>query len=240
MVSMQEVLGRMEYWIRRRDRCHFVACTNMHGVTEAYKLPDFRKVLDSADLSLPDGMQMVRIARRRGFPDAERLTAEDLVWAFAKVAEDKGFSNYFYGDTDPVLARMTERLHQRFPRLRIAGTYSPPFRPLTAQEDAQIVAQINDARPDMLWVGMGLPKQERWIFEHRERLRVPVAAAVGATFKFIAGTVKRAPLWMQERGLEWLWRLGHEPRRLWHRVFVYGPQFLLHLYVEEHGLKKYD
>lgn len=240
MVRAEEVLARMEYWIGARSRPRFIAVTNMHGIMESRRYADFRQVLDSADLSLPDGLRVVRIAHRRGFTSIRQLTGMDLMLTFGPVAAEKHYTSFFYGDTGQVLDRVQAEMRRRFPGFPVAGAYSPPFRPLTAQEDTQIVREINQSRPDVLWVGMGLPKQERWIYEHRERLDVPVLVAVGAAFKFIAGTVQRAPVWMQQRGLEWVWRLSHEPRRLWHRVFVYGPQFLLLTSLERYGLRQHE
>jgi len=240
MVSMQEVLGRMENWIRERRGSHFIAVTSMHGIMESRKHPGFRQILESADLSIPDGRPLVWTAHRRGYPDQELLPGMNLMWAFGELAAQRGYSHFFYGDTEGVLRQLIERMSERLPGFRVAGAYSPPFRPLTPGEDAEIVGMINRARPDVLWVGLGLPKQERWIFEHRDKLEAPVMVAVGAAFKFVSGAMKRAPLWMQEHGLEFIWRLAHEPRRLCHRVLVYGPLFLWRLFLEERGLKKYD
>jgi len=159
---------------------------------------------------------------------------------FCEFASRTGHSSFFYGDTDEVLALLTQQLRRRFPALNIAGCCSPPFRPLTAEEDARVVSMINDARPDVLWVGLGLPKQEHWIFKHRSELNVPVIVAVGAAFKFVSGKVKTAPPWMREWGLEWIWRLAHEPRQLWRRVLVYGPRFASHALLELTGIRKYD
>ena len=240
MVSMQEVLGRMENWIRERRGSHFIAVTSMHGIMESRKHPGFRQILESADLSIPDGRPLVWTAHRRGYPDQELLPGMNLMWAFGELAAQRGYSHFFYGDTEGVLRQLIERMSERLPGFRVAGAYSPPFRPLTPEEDAEIVGMINQARPDVLWVGLGLPKQERWIFEHRDKLEAPVMVAVGAAFKFVSGAMKRAPLGMQERGLEFIWRFWHEPRRTWHRFFVYGPLFLWRLFLEERGLKKYE
>ena len=135
---------------------------------------------------------------------------------------------------------LKRNLGEKFPGLRIVGAYSPPFRDLTPEEDAHITQLINQANPDVLWVGLGLPKQERWIFAHRDRLNVPVMVAIGAAFKFASGSVKNAPSWIRESGFEWLWRFFHEPRRTWNRAFVYGPQFAAYTILELCGLRRYE
>ena len=124
--------------------------------------------------------------------------------------------------------------------MQIAGTYSPPFGPLTPEEDEEVVQSINQAKPDVLWVGLGCPKQERWIYEHKHRLQVPVAIGIGAYFKFHSGQTKRAPTWVRNRGFEWLWRLWKEPKRIWRRVLIDTPNFAYHVGLELAGLRKYD
>ncbi|HJU27950.1 MAG TPA: WecB/TagA/CpsF family glycosyltransferase, partial [Candidatus Binataceae bacterium] len=136
--------------------------------------------------------------------------------------------SFFYGDTKETLEALRRRLAAEAPEHKIVGTYSPPFRPLTAAEDELVMRTINSAKPDVLWVGLGLPKQEWWIHSHLERLKVPVVAAVGAAFGLIGGTIKRAPRSLGNAGLEWLWRLGCEPKKLWRRDFIDGPRFVYH------------
>jgi N-acetylglucosaminyldiphosphoundecaprenol N-acetyl-beta-D-mannosaminyltransferase len=148
-----------------------------------------------------------------------------LLEAFCKISSREGLSSFFYGDTQNTLEVARDKLSQTFPGLKIVGIYSPPFRELTPDEDAQIVDMINQANPDVLWVALGLPKQERWIVAHLGLLKVPVIVAIGAAIKFHSGKVKPAPRWASRAGFEWLWRFFHEPRRTWRRAFVYGPQF---------------
>jgi len=156
-----------------------------------------------------------------------------------EVANEMRYSSFFYGDTPQTLDALRSSLEREYPCHRIAGTYSPPFRPLTAEEDADVVKMINDARPDVLWVGLGLPKQETWIAEHIDRLNVPVAMGVGAAFGFLSGRVSRAPQWVGRCGFEWLWRLMCEPRKVWRRDLLGGPSFVGHVLLELTGLKKY-
>lgn len=240
IIDVSEVVQLMERWILQRDGRHWIAVTGSHGIVEGHKYPEFKAILKSADLSVPDGKWAARVAGRRAACAPKQMRGADLLWAFSELASRKGYRSFFYGDTQEVLALLTSRLTQQFPTLRIAGSYSPPFRALTAEEDAQITNLINQANPDVLWVGLGLPKQEQWIATHRERLRVPVIVAAGAALKFVSGKVKTAPHRLSEWGLEWVWRFAHEPRRLWHRVVVYGPQFVAHTLLELHGWRKYD
>ncbi|HUZ48000.1 MAG TPA: WecB/TagA/CpsF family glycosyltransferase [Terriglobia bacterium] len=239
-VDVQEVLAIMEQWIEQRETPRWIAVTSSHGLVEGFKRPAFKAILDSADLSVPDGMWTARVAAQKLAAVPKRVRGADLLTAFCGLANRRGYSNYFYGDTDEVLAALSGKLKSSFPSLEIAGAFSPPFRTLTAREDEEIVSAINRAKPDVLWVGLGLPKQERWIYEHLERLEVPIVVAVGAAFKFVSGKVKPAPRKVSELGLEWLWRLASEPRKCWRRALVYGPQFALHSYLEIKGLRNYD
>jgi N-acetylglucosaminyldiphosphoundecaprenol N-acetyl-beta-D-mannosaminyltransferase len=155
-----------------------------------------------------------------------QVRGADLLSAFCELSNQKGYTNYFYGDTEETLALASDRLREKHPGVRIIGAYSPPFRPLTPDEDAQIVKMINQANPDVLWVALGLPKQERWIVAHRDSLKTPVIVAIGAAIKFHSGKVVPAPRWASRAGLEWFWRLLHEPRTVWRRAMIYGPQFM--------------
>ena len=241
MVQNPEVLALMERWIgEERDKCHFMVNTGFHGAWVAHQDPEFKKILASCDLWSPDGIALVWLARLQRKPIRERATSAELMKMFFAQANHKGYRSFFYGDTDETLAALREKLQAQYPGHKVVGTYSPPFRTLTAEEDQQIVRQINDARPDVLWVGLGLPKQERWIHEHKHRLKVPIAIGVGACFGFFSGRVKRAPLWIGRIGFEWLWRLACEPKKLWRRDILDAPQFVGHVLMEMTGLRKYD
>jgi len=160
--------------------------------------------------------------------------------AFFAKADFAGYRSFFYGDTDETLAALRESIEDKYPGHQVAGVFSPPFRALTREEDEEHVRMINEARPDVLWVGLGLPKQDRWIYEHAERLDVPVAIGVGAAFGFLSGHVKRCPAWIGGLGFEWAYRLAKEPRKLWRRSLIQGPQFLLHVLPELLGVKRRD
>ena len=225
IIDVENVLRLMEQWILAHDRPHWIAVTGSHGALEAHKHPEFRAVLRTADLSVPDGRWAARVAAKKMSCETHQVRGADLMSAFFELSRQKGFTNYLYGDTDETLALASDRLQQKHPGVRIVGAYSPPFRELTPHEDAQIIEMINQANPDVLWVALGLPKQERWIAAHRDRLKTPVIVAVGAAIKFHSGRVVPAPRWASKAGMEWLWRLLHEPRTVWRRALVYGPQF---------------
>lgn len=170
----------------------------------------------------------------------DRVPGPDLLAAFVSVANIRDYSRFFLGDTPDTLRALTNELTTRYPGHRIAGALSPPFRPLTAADNSSILDAINCAKPDVLWVAFGLPKQELWISEHLKELNIPVAIAVGAAFSFLSGKVKRAPGWLGRAGFEWLWRLAHEPRKLWHRDFVEGPRFVVHAIRVCTGLRRHE
>ena len=178
-------------------------------------------------------------AAKKASSAPKQVRGANLLEAFCDLSARKGYTNFFYGDTEEVLALASRRLTERHPGVKIVGTCSPPFRELSAEEDRQIVEAINRPGPDVLWVGLGLPKPDKWIYTHRERLNARVMVAGGAALKFVSGKIGPAPRWVSDSGLEWLWRFAHEPRRMWHRVVVYGPQFMLLTLLELYGLKKF-
>ena len=204
MVEIPEVVACMERWIESDQKiCHHVVNSGMHGVMAAHRDTDLRSIFESVDLFAPDGILMVLLARLRGFKLKKKNTGPDVLWEFARSASEHGYRNYFYGDEESVLQRLDDKLMEAFPSLKIVGHRSPPFRQLTSEEDAADVEAINQAAPDVLWVGLGMPKQEQWISEHRGQLRVPVAVGAGAAFKFVSGDVSRGPSWLRNMGLEW-------------------------------------
>lgn len=183
-----------------------------HTIVEADRSAAVRSAL-AAGLVEPDGMPIVWLARRAGF-GAERVCGPDFMPALIERGIPLGRSHFFYGGTPEIVDALASGFARRFPGLRIAGTHSPPFRPLTPAEDAHVTALINDAAPDYVWVGLGAPKQDLWVAEHRARLSASALLAVGAAFEFHSGRRRRAPRWMQRTGTEWLFRLVSEPRRL--------------------------
>ncbi|MGB7437274.1 MAG: WecB/TagA/CpsF family glycosyltransferase [Candidatus Acidiferrum sp.] len=227
-----DVIAQMEKWIARRERTRYICVANVHVIMEARHDPSFREVLQSADLCIPDGMPLVWIGRSRGHALRKPVCGPDLLIDFCRKTEEAGYAHFFLGGRPGVANKLANKLQCRFPSMRVVGICSPPFRKLTQQEDYEIVERINRAAPDVLWVGLGCPKQERWMREHRDNLRVPVVVGVGQAFDIHSGETARAPLWMRERGLEWLFRLCQEPRRLWRRYLIYNTKFIYALLCE--------
>lgn len=240
IISIDGVLCLMQKWIEERDRTRWIAVTGSHGALEAHKYADFRAILHTADLSLPDGRWAARVAAAKMSSPTHQVRGADLLAGFCELSRRKGYTNYFYGDTEETLVLASDRLREKFPGLKIVGTYSPPFRPLTPPEDSQVVEMINNANPDVLWVALGLPKQERWIVAHRDRINARIIVAIGAAIKFHSGKVVPAPTWASQAGLEWFWRLLHEPRTVWRRAMVYGPQFMALSLVDVRRHKKHS
>jgi N-acetylglucosaminyldiphosphoundecaprenol N-acetyl-beta-D-mannosaminyltransferase len=236
-VQIDDVVRQAERWIAERSGSHWVAVTGMHGVTETLHDASFLEVLNSADLVVADGMPLVWLSRLRGRPLRRRVYGPELMLTFLE--RTAGYRHYFYGGAAGVAERLAGTLAARFPAMRVAGADCPPFHPLTPTEDDEAVERIHRAAPDVLWVGLSTPKQERWMHAHRGRLRVPVVLGVGAAFDIHAGTKPQAPVWLREHGLEWSYRLRQEPRRLWRRYLVYGAQFSACVLLEQLGLKKF-
>ena len=240
MAEIPDVISMMDHWIQTEpEEYHHVVNTGMHGVMEGHRNREFKNILNAAELLAPDGVLALFIARLRGFRLNRQNTGPELLWRFSETAHRKGYSYYLLGDTPETLATLSTIITREFPNVKVAGFHSPPFHPLTIEEDDSICDEINRAKPDVLWVGLGMPKQEWWISEHRNRLNVPVVVGAGASFKFISGTVKRAPPWLRNLGFEWLWRLMQEPGRVWRRVFVDAPQFIGLVALQLSGIKKY-
>jgi N-acetylglucosaminyldiphosphoundecaprenol N-acetyl-beta-D-mannosaminyltransferase len=196
---------------------------------EARRDPELRRIHNASGLTTPDGMPMVWAGHRAGAAHMRRVYGPDLMLAVCEVAAERGWSSFFYGGGPGVPELLAERLSVRFPGLRIVGTCSPPFRPLTPDEDQMVVAQINHSAPDLVWVGLSTPKQERWMAAHAGRLDARALLGVGAAFDIHAGRLPQAPPWMQRSGLEWLYRLGREPKRLWRRYLHNNPRFVVEI-----------
>jgi N-acetylglucosaminyldiphosphoundecaprenol N-acetyl-beta-D-mannosaminyltransferase len=234
-INMNEALETIESWIAHREP-HYVCITGVHGVMESQRDARLRDIHNGAGLVTPDGMPLVWLSHLQGYRRVERVYGPDLMLACCERSVARNYSHFFYGGADGVPELLAERLSARYPGLRVAGTYSPPFRALTSEEDSQIVTRINDARPDIVWVGLSTPRQEWWMHQHRGRLQCPVLIGVGAAFDFHAGIKRQAPYWMQRSGLEWMFRLMSEPRRLGRRYLVNNPAFVWRVFQQMTGL----
>lgn len=216
-------------WVAAGNECHYVACANPHSLVVASRDRGFRQALVDASMLLPDGVGIIFAARLLGLPLTQRVAGYDFFLHFSRQADSrKGIRYFFLGATPTALELISSRLSKEFPNITVCGTYAPPFCcNFTAEENTKIVRLINNAKPDVLWVGMTAPKQEKWIREHRHHLNVPCIGAIGAGFDFYSGLKKRSPVFWQRLGLEWLHRLVSEPGRLWERTVISAPLFML-------------
>lgn len=221
----------METTVRRIEehlddwRGEYICVANVHTTVTAHDDPSYRAVQNGAVMALPDGGPLSQYSRRKGFAQAARVTGPDLMKEMLRESAQKHYRHYFYGSTQETLDILREKITRNYPGAVIAGMVSPPFRPLTKEEDAAAVAAINEARPDFVWVGLGAPKQERWMAAHQGRVHA-LMLGVGAAFDYEAGNIRRAPRWMQRCNLEWLYRLLQDPKRLFKRYFVTNTKFL--------------
>jgi len=217
----------------------YICVTGVHGVMEAQQDERFRQILNRSFLNTPDGMPMVWIGRLNGRREMDRVYGPDLMLLVCEFTRDQGYSHFFYGGGEGVAEDLRRRLEAKFPGIKITGTYTPPFRPLNETEEAGLIRLVKDQRPDIIWVGLSTPKQEKFMAQYSERLAATLMFGVGAAFDFHAGRVRQAPRWMQRSGLEWLFRLGCEPRRLWRRYLSNNPRFAFRFFCQWIGLKKY-
>ncbi len=218
-------------------RGDYICVSNVHTTVMAFRDESYRKVQNSGAMALPDGQPLSIVSRRRGYSEAQRVPGPDLMPAILHLSEEKGYRHYFYGSTPETLEKLRKVLLDRFPKLQIVGMYAPPFRPLTEEEDQEAVRQINESGADFVWVALGAPKQEKWMYEHRGRVN-GLMIGVGAAFDFIAGTVRRAPMWMQKLCLEWVYRICQDPKRMFPRYVSTNFAFLWHVHRESKAIRK--
>ena len=206
--TLQLLQQNLESW-----RGEYICVSNVHTTVTAYQSPEYRAVQNGAVMALPDGGPLSAYSRKHGFANAQRVTGPDLMREVLKKSAETGWKHYFYGSTPETLELLRQKLAQSYPGAQVVGMESPPFRPLTEQEEAASMEKIRQAAPDFIWVGLGAPKQERWMSAHRGALP-GIMLGVGAAFDYEAGNIQRAPLWMQRCSLEWLYRLMQDPVRL--------------------------
>jgi N-acetylglucosaminyldiphosphoundecaprenol N-acetyl-beta-D-mannosaminyltransferase len=218
----------------------YVCVTGVHGVSEAQDSADFRAILNQAFLNTPDGVPMVWMGRLQGFKEMRRVYGPDLMLRVCEHIRIREFTHFLYGGAPGVAEDLKRRLEERFPGLKITGCYTPPFRPLTDLEEEQLERLFKQLKPDIVWVGLSTPKQEKFMAEHWKKLDASLFFGVGAAFDFHTGRVRQAPRWMQRNGLEWLFRLCSEPRRLWKRYFKNNPLFILRAVCQLTGLRRYS
>lgn len=205
-------------------RGKYICVSNVHTTIMAHDNPAYRNVQNSAAIALPDGKPLSVVSRKRGYTEAERVTGPDLMGEL--FARENGLKHFFYGDKEETLQILQQKLKEKYPDIQIAGMISPPFRSLSREEEKAYIQQINDSGADIIWIGLGAPKQENWMYEHQGMFQ-GVMIGVGAGFSYHAGLIKRAPEWMQKMSLEWFYRLMQDPVRLFKRYFTTNLKFIL-------------
>ena len=227
--DLPQAVAEIERWVDEGER-HYVCVTGVHGVMESQRDPSLRTIHNRSGLTTPDGMPMVWAGRWAGARRIARVYGPDLMLAVLDRACERGWSSYFYGGAPGTTDQLVRRLQETFPAMRVAGTSSPPFRPLSSEEEEAAAAEINASGAQLVWIGLGTPKQERWMARVTPRLTGPHAViGVGAAFDMHAGLLRQAPRWVQRVGLEWLYRLVQEPRRLWRRYLRNIPGFVIRI-----------
>jgi N-acetylglucosaminyldiphosphoundecaprenol N-acetyl-beta-D-mannosaminyltransferase len=237
-LGMPEALRACEDMIARGRG--YVCVTGVHGVMEAQTDPKFRSILNNSFLNVPDGMPMVWVGCLQGHQQISRVYGPDLMTELCCRSQAMGYRHFLYGGKEGVAEELAANLCRRFPGLQIVGTYTPPFRPLTTAEESELHSIIAACKPDVLWVGLSTPKQERFMAEHWDSLDTKLMIGVGAAFDVHTGRIKDAPRWMKSSGLQWFHRLSQEPRRLWRRYLVNNPIFVVRVAMQLTGIARYS
>jgi N-acetylglucosaminyldiphosphoundecaprenol N-acetyl-beta-D-mannosaminyltransferase len=238
-INMQIALDRITRALQKKEK-GYVCVTGVHGVSEAQASASFRQILNRAFLCAPDGMPLVWVGRWQGQRQMDRVYGPDLMLAVLQLSEQKGWRHFLYGGGNGTVEVLRQKLLARYPGAQIVGANEPPFRPLTTPEQEKLQEEIRLARPDVMWIGLSTPKQERFMAEYLPKLDVTLMFGVGAAFDFHAGRMRQAPRWMRRSGLEWLFRLGCEPRRLWKRYLKNNPLFVFRIFCQLAGLRKFS
>jgi N-acetylglucosaminyldiphosphoundecaprenol N-acetyl-beta-D-mannosaminyltransferase len=238
-INMTMALDLIGKWIENKEQ-NYVTVTGVHGVIESQRDAEIKLIHNRAGMVTPDGMPMVWANHRQGNRHVSRVYGPDLMLSVCERSLQAGYKHFLYGGATGVPELLKEKLIKRFPGLQIVGTYSPPFRPLTQQEDDAVCKMINKSGADIVWIGLSTPKQERWMADHMGKVSAIVMLGVGAAFDFHAGLKSQAPRWLQRSGFEWFYRLITEPRRLAGRYLINNFLFLYLVTLQELGLRKYE
>ena len=229
VLSRDNCINQIFGWIESGEKGRYLVCANPHSLELTRSDSLFKKAICQTDLATPDGIGVIIASRIQGGCIRDRVTGSDIFWGLSHKLNQKPGSRYFFlGSTEETLTLIRDKMRMEFPNIEVAGMYSPPFKSEFSPEENQgMVEAVNNARPQVLWVGMTAPKQEKWIYQHKDQLDVPFIGAVGAVFDFFAGTANRSPQWFLDHGYEWLPRLFREPGRLWYRNFISFPKFIM-------------
>ncbi len=222
--NMSNTVTTIRNWIKRGEK-HYVCVTGVHGIMECQKDENLKPIHNASGLTVPDGMPMVWAGRIYGHPEISRVYGPDLMLAVCKSSVDKGYTHFLYGGTNGVVQDLKENLEKMFPGIQIVGKYTPPFRPLNSEQKNELINQVSLSKPDLLWVGLSTPKQERFMSEYISKLDTKVMLGVGAAFDYHTGRAKDSPDWTKKIGMQWLHRLLQDPKRLWKRYLYNNPVF---------------
>lgn len=235
--SYNDTISQIEGWIKTNEKHKYICICNTHSLVTASKDADFNKVLDNANICTPDGMPLVWALRMLGYKEQERVDGPNLMLKLNEVSAKKGYKVYLYGGTEEVLERLEAKLTELYKGIKIVGKYSPPFRDLSEKEELGICEMINNTQPDITFISLGCPKQEKWMHRNTKNIN-SVLIGVGAAFNYTIGDIKRAPLFFQKIGMEWFFRFIMEPRRLWRRYF-YNNSVFIYEFIKTHKKNKY-
>ena len=238
-VNMDLAVNVTEQWIDA-GRSGYICVTGVHGVMEAQTDPEFLHILNHAAINLPDGMPMTWVGHLQGFRKMDRVFGPDFMTAICRLSVERGYRNFFYGGQPGVAKLLSEALTNRFPGLQVVGIFAPPFRPLTSHEEDEVIAQVLQSRPHIVWVGLSTPKQERFMAQYASRFQVPLMVGVGAAFDYHTGQIRDCSLWIKRAGLQWLHRLIQDPKRLWKRYLINNPAFIWQMVLQFAGLRVYS
>jgi N-acetylglucosaminyldiphosphoundecaprenol N-acetyl-beta-D-mannosaminyltransferase len=237
-INMSRAVDTADRWIRA-GQPGYICVTGVHGAMEAQKDHEFREILNYAMMNVPDGMPMSWVGRLQGFDDMDRVFGPDFMLAMCRLSLERGFRHFLYGGQPGTAGKLKDSLENKFPGLQVVGTYTPPFRNLNAEEEDVLLAQVRDARPHILWVGLSTPTQERFMAQFVDRFQVPLLVGVGAAFDYHTGLIRDCSAWIKRAGLQWLHRLAQDPRRLWRRYLLNNPAFVWNITLQLLKLRRY-
>jgi N-acetylglucosaminyldiphosphoundecaprenol N-acetyl-beta-D-mannosaminyltransferase len=238
-VNLKSAVELSDQWIKS-STCHgYICATGVHGVMEAHRNPEVCRALNHALMNVPDGMPMSWVGHFQGFRHMDRVFGPDLMMAMCRLSVERGYRNFLYGGKPGVAELLSDMLQSKMPGLQVVGTYSPPFRSLTPDEESDVLARVRESRPDIIWIGLSTPKQEQFMARYVDYLQVPLMFGVGAAFDFHTGAIRDCSPWIKRAGVQWLHRLIQDPKRLWKRYVRNNPAFLWHIAMQLLRFQKY-
>lgn len=237
--DMDRALARVESALETGDK-GYVCVTGVQGIMEAQSDSNLKRIINGALLTIPDGRPTVWVGWLRGFLKMRQVTGPTMMLRLCALSAEKGYTHFFFGGNDGVAEQLKQSLTQRFPGMRVVGTYTPPFRPLSAEEEAELIRMVAETKPDFFWVGLSTPKQERFMDQYVSKLDAKLMFGVGAAFDIHTGRIKDAPYWMKLTGVQWMHRIYQDPKRLWKRYLVNNPKFVYQIALELLGFSKQE